>query len=248
MEKVVRNIQPSVLIGGVTSRDGLDNESLHKWCSELELPVSGTKQERINRIIIYYDNLRQTVSKTEDEREKWYEMYESLAFRDYSLLRVHNVITKDIEVEKYFEEATKYLFDYKLNHTPLKQIGSNHPDGLLSFKDMYVMWDNKSKEPPGLVNLKDHINQFHEYMENVDKTVPVFLVIAPDFTDESEIVAFQYTSENLGRNIVLITASELKSLAEEWSCKDNKRHDEPFPLGLLARAGRFNKKLVGKFT
>ncbi|MFY9113697.1 MAG: hypothetical protein WAO23_00445 [Dethiobacteria bacterium] len=245
-EKVIRNIQPSILLGGTTSRNGLDNESLHKWCSELDLPVSGTKQERIERIIKYYDNLRQAAQKTEDEREKWYEMYEALSIRDYSLLRGHNIISKDIEVERYFEEATKYLFEYKLNHTPLKQVGTNHPDGLLSFKDMYVMWDNKSKENPGLVNLKDHIKQFHDYMESTDKPVPVFLVIAPDFTEESEILAFQYTSDHLGRNIVLITAEELKCLAEEWSCKDNKRHDEPFPLGLMARAGRFNKKLIGK--
>lgn len=112
---------------------------------------------------------------------------------------------------------------------------------------MYVMWDNKSREAPGLVNLKDHIKQFHEYIENADKPVPIFLVIGPIFTDESELTAFKYTSENLNRNIVLITAEELKCLAEEWSSTENKRRDEPFPLGLLARTGRFNSKLLGSF-
>ena len=246
-EKVIKYIQPSVLINGVTTRDGLSNEDLHKWCSELDLPVGGTKQERIERIISYYDSLRQTAPVREDERTVCYEMYEELAFRDHSVLRAHNIISKDLEIESKFEEATSYLFQYKLNHIPLKQAGSNNPDGLLSFKDMYVMWDNKSKEHPGLVDLKDHIKQFHQYMEKVNKPVPIFLVIAPDFTENSELVAFNYTAENINRNIVLITAKELKSLAEEWSSPDNKRHDEPFSLGLLARTGRFNRKLLGSF-
>jgi len=244
-DKVVKNIQPSQFIGGITSRDGLNNDELYKWCSDLNLPVGGTKIERVERIINYYDSLRQTAPIRDDERAVCYEMYEKLAFRDYSLLRAHGIINKDIEVETKFEEATSYLFQYKLNHIPLKQAGSNNPDGLLSLRDMYVMWDNKSKEYPGQVNLKDHIKQFHEYMENADKPVPIFLVIAPDFTEESEIEAFNYTAENLNRNIVLITATELKALAEEWSNPDNKRHDEPFPLGLLARTGRFNRKILG---
>ena len=246
-EKVIRYIKPSILLGGVTTRDGLDNEALYKWCAEINQPVSGTKQERIERIISYYDSLRQTDPQPEDERTVWYEMYEELAVRDYPLLRAQGIITKDSEVDSKFEEATAYLFQHKLNHTPLKQAGTNHPDGLLSFKDMYVMWDNKSKEKPGLVDLKEHIKQFHEYMEKADKTVPIFFVIAPGFTDESELAAFQYTSEHLARNIVLITAQELKNLAEKWNSKENKRRDEPFPLGLFARTGRFNATILQKY-
>lgn len=84
-------------------------------------------------------------------------------------------------------------------------------------------------------------------MENANKPVPIFLVIAPDFTEDSEKVAFNYTAENINRNIVLINAKELKELAEEWASPDNKKHDEPFPLGLLARSGRFNRSLLGSF-
>jgi len=246
-ERVIKFIKPSVLIGGITARDGLSNDDLYKWCSDLDLQVAGTKQERIDRIISYYDSLRQTAPVREDERAVCYEMYEELAFRDYSVLRAHNMISKDLEIESKFEEATSYLFQNKLNHTPLKQVGSNNPDGLLSFKDMFVMWDNKSKEKPGLVDLKEHIKQFHQYMEKANKPVPIFLVIAPGFTEDSELIAFNYTAENINRNIVLITAKELKSLAEEWSSSVNKRQDEPFPLGLLARSGRFNRKLLGSF-
>jgi hypothetical protein len=246
-DKVIESIKPSVLIGGITPKDGLSNDDLYKWCSVLDLPVSGTKQDRIGRIISYYDSLRQTAPVLDDERVVCYEMYEELAFRDHSVLRAHNIISKDLEIESKFEEATSYLFQTKLNHTPLKQAGSNNPDGLLSFKDMYVMWDNKSKEHPGIVDLKQHINQFHLYMEKANKPVPIFLVIAPGFTEESERAALNYTADNINRNIVLITAKELKNLAEEWSSTDNKRQDEPFPLGLLAKTGRFNSKLLSGF-
>lgn len=61
-------------------------------------------------------------------------------------------------MERYFEEATSYLFETKLNHTPLRQAGTEHSDGLLSFRDNYIMWDNKSAETQ--VNLKDYIKQF----------------------------------------------------------------------------------------
>ena len=238
VQKCIQNIKPSFVL------DNLDTKSLHKWCTELKLMVSGTKQERIERIISYYDSLRQTETKTEDERAVWYEMFEELAIRNYSLLRAHHIISKDIEVESKFEQATAYLFQEKLKNTPLKQIGVNHPDGLLSLKDMYVMWDNKSKEKPGLVSLKEHIKQFHEYMEKSDKPVPIFLVIAPGFTEDSEIVASKYTAEHLGRNVVLITAKELKELAEKWSSEKNKKRDQPFPLGMFARTGRFDSKLI----
>ena len=247
-EKVIEHIKPSTLIGGVTPKDGISNDDLYKWCSSLDLPVGGTKQERIQRIISYYNSLRQTAPVREDERVVCYEMFKELAFRDHSVLRAHNIISKDIEIESKFEDATSFLFQNKLNHTPLKQAGSTNPDGLLSFKDMYVMWDNKSKEHPGHVDLKNHIKQFHQYMEKSDKPVPIFLVIAPGFTEESERAALNYTSENINRNIVLITAEELKGLAEEWSSPDNKRQDEPFTLGLLAKTGRFNSTLLGSFN
>jgi hypothetical protein len=131
-----------------------------------------------------------------------------------------------------------------LNHTPLQQRGSNHADGLLSLQANYLMWDNKSKEGP--VNLKDHVAQFNGYMDQADKPVPVFLVIGPDFTEESTAEAVRYHAQHFDRNIALITAKELKCLAQEWSSDQNKNREEPFPLGLLATTGRFNRTGLGK--
>ena len=154
------------------------------------------------------------------------------------------MIDKDLEIETKFEQATEYLFDDKLKHTPLHQAGTNHPDGLLSLGANFVMWDNKSKEKP--VNLKDHIGQFDAYMNNADKPVPIFLVIGPSFTPESESEAIRYHAQHFDRNMSLIAAQELKSLADEWSSDDNKRREEPFPLGMLAGTGRFDRERLGR--
>ena len=145
-----------------------------------------------------------------------------------------------------FEEATEYLFAVKLKHSPLRQVGTKHPDGLLSLGSNYLMWDNKSKESP--VNLRDHIRQFDGYMDQADKQVPVFLVIGPSFTEESGFEAVRYHAQHFDRNITLITASELKLLAEEWSAPENKSREEPFPLGMLAATGRFERSRLGELS
>ncbi|MCD4775980.1 MAG: hypothetical protein K8S15_08000 [Candidatus Aegiribacteria sp.] len=226
-----------------------NKDELHNWCAEIGLTVGGSKEQQITRIIEYYDSMQiRNVEDIEDERKIWYDVYTALAYRDRQHLRAESVIDKDIEIESKFEKATDYLFEKYLNHSPLNQPGTNKPDGLLSFKDMYIMWDNKSKETPGEVDLSFHLKQFHSYMENANanKHVPIFLVIAPAFTDTSEAVAIRYASKNIGRNIVLIAAQELRELAEEWASDNNKNREDPFPLGLLARPGRFKREALGK--
>ena len=237
------------IIARVRPRDCLNNfttDELHDWCNDIDQPVSGTKDQRSERLIEYYNPMQiRNPEEADDERRIWFDVFESLASRDRKHLRAEGVIDKDLEIEIKFEKATEFLFDQYLNHTPLNQPGTNKPDGLLSFKDMYIMWDNKSKEAPSEVDLHTHLNQFNGYMEASNKNVPIFLVIAPAFTDISESVAVRYASENIGKNIVLITASELKELALEWGSDANKRKDEPFPLGLLARPGRFKREALG---
>lgn len=237
-QRIIHRITPSVAL------EILNKDQLYNICSELGIAVGGSKNEKIKRIIEYFDKMQIKTKDAKDPRAVYYEHFVELAYRNSKLLRAKGIIEKDLEMEHYFEEATQYLFEEKLNHNPLNQPGSNRPDGLISFKDMYLMWDNKSKEKPGLVNLKDHIKQFDGYMNNSDKPVPIFLVIAPDFTPESELLSITYSAKNINRSIVLITAAELKAIAEKWYGKSNKRREEPFPLGLFGNSGRFNRKIV----
>lgn len=235
---IIRTIQPSNLLGGFSANDGMNVEGLSSWCSELGLSVSGTKKILIDRILQYYDSVRRIELKTEDSREKLVSVYSELAKRDLKFLRANDIIAKDLQCEHYFEDATNYIFEKMLLNKPLTLTGTDHPDGKLSFKDKYIMWDNKSKETP--VNLKEHIQQFDRYIKSSDKDVVVFMVIAPEFTSQSVQECVDYSLNN-DTQILLITADELKTVAELW----NKKHNgQIFNLGYFKQNGRFDIKLL----
>lgn len=237
-EVIIKSISPSNLIGGFSPRDGLDVTALSAWCAELGLPTAGAKAALITRILHYYDDMRRIEVKTEDSREALLACYHQLACRDLKYLRSNDIIDKDLQCERLFEDATNYLFENLLLNKPLTLTGTEHPDGKLSFKDKYIMWDNKSKETP--VNLKDHIHQFDGYIRASDKDVAVFMVIAPDFTEKSVQECVDYMLNN-DTQILLITADELKEVAEQWS---KKHPGEIFNLGYFRQNGRFDINLV----
>ncbi|MGC4094504.1 MAG: hypothetical protein QM756_42640 [Polyangiaceae bacterium] len=248
VERVVLNVPPSKAIASASPRYGLSGDELSDWCRDLNLSPSGPIEDKVRRVVAHFFALRPRVEAHVDERSFWYDFYAELACRNRELLRSQHVIEKDLEMESKFEHATQFLFQTKLGHTPLKQSGTDHPDGLLSLRSDYLIWDNKSKDPPGLFRLEDCITQFDRYMNGADKRVPIFLVIAPAFTDESEVEAIRYHAEHFDRNIVLITAGELKALADEWASPQHKNRETPFPLGLLAASGRYDRRKLGKLT
>ena len=228
------------LLGGFSANDGLDKKTLSDWCSTLGLVAYGTKPELINRVIEYYDNIKQVQCSEEDDREILYHFYEELAGRKLSDLRQQGVINKDLECEHKFEIATNYIFEKIFKIKPLIMSGTEHPDGILSFNDKLIMWDNKSKETD--VSLAEHIKQFDRYIKNSQKPVSVFMVIGPSFTADSQKECAKYAMSN-DTIILLITASELKALAENW-VKSHATDTEPLPLGVFKQNGRFNPDLV----
>lgn len=237
----VEQVNPRTLLGGISPRDGLAVEELSNWCDDLGLNVSGTKSELIDRVIAFYNGLSIRNAQIQDERELLYPFYEDLAFRRTANLRSQQLIEKDIEVERKFEAVTNYIFERMLGHKPLAMIGSNHADGALSFRDKVIYWDNKSKESP--VSLKDHLRQFDGYIRTSEKEVAGFIVIGPEFTQDSSQLAMQYQVEN-NILITLITAEELKQLAERWRSKQAPDSHDTFQLGYLLQPGRFNPNLV----
>lgn len=56
-EIILEQVRPSILLGGISPRDGLEHNTLKKWCGDLKLNVSGTKNDLIARIIEHYDNI-----------------------------------------------------------------------------------------------------------------------------------------------------------------------------------------------
>jgi len=237
---IVERVMAQNLIGGYSPRDGLNLATLSEWCSSLKICTSGSKNDLIDRIISYYDEAKQITMEQDDERALFYQFYTALAERNLDELRKNNIISKDLECERKFEEATNYIFEVLFKNKPLMLKGTEHPDGMLSFSDKLIMWDNKSKESP--VNLADHIKQFDRYISKSEKPVAIFLVIGPAFTEDSakECVKYTMSSDTL---ILLITAEELKELAEQWHTM-HKDDEVSFPLGYFKQNGRFNISLV----
>jgi hypothetical protein len=238
-ELCMDHILPENLLGGYSPRDGLEKGIIGEWCRDLRLPVSGSKDELIGRIIEYYDDLVEIDQDIADERESWFEFYLEFARRDYEFLRQRQLIEKDLDVEHRFEAATDYLFEKLLNHKPLSLPGSEQPDGALSHGDKRLLWDNKSVERQ--CNLKKHIGQFSRYFNKYSGGVTALLVIAPDFTAESANEALLF-EVNTGQKISLITSEEIKQLALDWN--SSKHKDEPFPLRFLRSSGRFNMSIA----
>jgi tetratricopeptide (TPR) repeat protein len=235
---ILTSIKPSQLIGGFSPRDGLNNSDLNEWLKSLNLSSSGGKEDKIIKLIEYYDNLNMIVESEEDERAKYFHYYEAIATRNIELLRKDGIIKKDLEIERLFEKATNYAFEVMLRHIPQKTVGNERPDGVLLFKDSIIMWDNKSKERP--VNLKDHIKQFEGYVARSEKPVIAFIVIGPSFTDESLDVAERFSLTN-DTFLSLITAKQFKDLCERWSSRPEK---EVFPLNYFRKSGFFNPRIV----
>jgi hypothetical protein len=239
-ELIMERVPATVILGGTSPRDGLMQDELVAWCKDLDIQSSGTKGDVVSRLIEFYDNLKQRGDQLEDQREHWYEHYSYFARRDRDFLRSQQLIDKDIEMERKFEDATRYLFEIKLGHKPLKMVGSEHADGALSFGDKLLLWDNKSKETE--VNLADHIKQFDRYITQSEKPVGVFLVVAPSFTEASAAVAMKFFVEKQVM-INLITADQLKELAETWN-QSGKESRGSFNLLFLSQTGEFNRSLV----
>lgn len=237
-EFVLNNIKPSNLIGGFSQRDGLNSTALQGWLKELGLTTSGTKDDRVSRLVEYYDNVHSITVDQTDEREIYFSYFEELAGRNIELLRKKGLITKDNEIERLFEKATHYAFERYLKHTPQQLIGTKRPDGIIPFKDQIIMWDNKSKESP--VHLKDHIKQFDEYIKTSQNRVSSFLVIGPSFTEESFTQATEYQINN-DVFLSLITAQQFKELSLRW---DKETNGNPLPLTYFKQTGKFNPRIV----
>jgi hypothetical protein len=236
IDRIVNSsIKPSEVL------DGFDRQKLADMCSYVGLRSSGNKPELVQRLIDFYDDLTFEERVTRDGREDWYNNYELLASRSYSELRAKKLISKDLDIEHQFEEATAFLFTSKL-HVPCdRSRKENRADGRLPLEnDQSILWDCKSVE--AAVNLQDHLDdQFDGYLrkERENGKQPLaFLVIGPTFSPQSIKLAHQFKART-NWDIALVTAEGLKHLAERWAAAEPEK---PFPVRLLNRTELIDKE------
>src|SRR5690625_2080671 len=144
---------------------------------------SGSKGQKIENIIDYFEALGSPeTSDPTDDRAQYYDVFEEVASRDYASLRDKGLITKDIEVGRLFEAATRYLFEKKFEIPLMEMPGTTHADGRVKIDGKHVLlWDNKSTETP--YNFPDeHVEQFLGYIRADTMRPTVFLVVVSDYT------------------------------------------------------------------
>lgn len=223
--------------------DVLSNDELAEICRDLPgVNVTGTKPERSKRIIAYFNNLKTKIeNKLEDERAKYYEVFDYLAKRDELFLMAQNIIKDDKIIGSYFEKATRYLFEKKLGHEVIPRQGKGvaTEDGEVRLSETEVLlWDNKSKRKDYKF-CKDHQRQFKDYIDSSEQIVRVFLVIVPfvDEKDEMEVLMAARDIKNSTKNrteIAVIAANDLKNIAENWRNFSSK---EKFDLSIFNYTG-----------
>jgi len=211
-----------VIAADIPPSDGLDtlsDQELYELCRTLPgANVSGIKEEKISRVIDYFDELVvKELPEDTDPGELYYDYLVELANRDRKNLLANNVISKDKEMDRSFELGTQYLLTQKLG-CELEEIGgTNKPDGCIPFgKDERLMWDNKSKEKE--YNFpQSHLRQFKGYIRDSVKRVNCFLVIVPEIGDGADKNTYRLkVDSDSDTDVALIRAEDLKWVAENW--------------------------------
>lgn len=242
IERVVQaGVQPSEAL------DELRSEELYELLGSLPgATVSGSKHEKISRLIDYFANLViKDLGDEVPEEEVYYEYLVELAERDRENLLANDVIKKDREMDRAFEKGTRYLFREKLGLEPLEPAGSDHADGILELDSTseLFMWDTKSKE--GVYTFpRSHLRQFKRYIRDSMRRVSCFLVIVPEVGEGVEEQAARLKVESRSDTDVSVVASEdLKWLAETW---EDQTQGARFDLEVFNITGVLNRSTLEK--
>ncbi len=234
-------LRPSRVLGVLSSRE------LYKLCSSLPgVSVGGTKAQRIQRIIGYFANLiTKEVSDEASPGERYYKYLPELARRDRENLLANQIITKDIDIERGFEAATRFLFESRLGVELMEMSGSEHPDGCVRMGGRrrtsgdVLMWDNKSTEsaysfPPS------HLRQFKRYIRDATDPVECFLVVVAK-PDDSAMERVWQLAAQCDTNVAVIAAEDLGWVAEEWW---SRNPDGRFDLEVLNMTGILSRPIL----
>ena len=205
--------KPSEVLAALMTSD------LAAICKKLQgVTVSGSKQERIDRIIDYFASLVSKMPESSDDpRAVYYEYLEEFAHRDNKNLYQMKLIKHDRDMERGFEEGTRYLFEVKLGQQLIEMPGTDHADGGVEFPNgELLLWDNKGKESVYTFP-KSHLDQFRRYIRESVKRVSVFLVIVPEYDPAARLQALKLKHlTDTDSDVALISAADLKYVAEMW--------------------------------
>ena len=237
-----------------TILDILKTGELVDLCKLYELPPNGRKAEIVERIVQYFRNYQ--VKGTRATPKELLSIYEDLSKQNKNAYRDIGIDDKDISLSTMtadFERATKYIFESIFRLTVKTQTpGREEPDGIIK-EDNIILYDCKTVLSPPYELPITHRDQFRRYIkDHYDKLEPhaktalkCFIIIAHSFDEKIKDKLAQMKIEPY-IPFCLITASDLKFIAENWL---KERRDKGLPSSLLIFQGFYTRdKLRIKFV
>lgn len=227
-------LQERIRLAGLApaeSLDSLTHDDLYAVLSALPgAKVSGSKGERIGRVIEYFDKMVfRDVPDEAPPGELYFQYLVELARRDREILLANDVIRKDREMDDAFEAGTRHLFAEKLGLELVPMDGSDHADGGVEIggRGDVLLWDNKSKESVYTFPAS-HLRQSKRYIRDSDARVACFLIIVPEVDDQAAHRAARLKVESgTDTDVALITAEDLVWVTEAWQDGGSDRAFDP---------------------
>jgi len=224
----------------------LDNDALDELFANFpELKRLVMRAVKIRHLISHFDRFASepVVPPPDGPDRIYYDHLVQLASRQYDVLRARSVIERDQNVDRAFERGVRYAFSKLLGHPAIRFTGIAHADGgVVARKGRMVLWDCKSAlKPYALTEAK--CAQFLQYVRKEDPNVVCpFLVFSGEFTSDSGGRALALKANcPPGTEIALMTAADLKWLADKWS---KEYPDKRLPLDVLAHTGLLNAGIL----
>jgi hypothetical protein len=228
-----------------TLLEHLDSDALDELLANFSDQKPPTMRAvKIRRLISHFDRFASKREGQEDGPHKiYYDFLVELASRQYDELRARGVIKHDQDVDRAFERGVRYAFSRLLGHPAKQFTGAAHADGgVVARKGRMALWDCKSSlEPYALTEVKGR--QFLDYVhKEAPNVVCPFLVFSGEFTSDSQAEALKLKTKcPPGTEIALMTATDLKWLADKW----NKEYPgKRLPLDALAHTGLLNAGIL----
>jgi len=249
VERIVNNIYSLAAI-----LDSLKVDELINLCKLYELPPRGRKKELIERIVHFFRNYQ--IKGTKATPKELFSIYEDLSKQNKNAYRDIGINDARITlptITEDFERATRYIFEAIFGLTVKTQTpGREDPDGVIK-EDNIILYECKTVLSPPYELPIAHRDQFRRYIKDqYDKLEPhaktalkCFILIAHSFSDRVNDILSQIKIEPY-IPICLITASDLKFIAENWLKEQKGR---TLPTSVLIFQGCYTRdKLRAKFV
>ncbi|WP_280535550.1 hypothetical protein [Halopenitus sp. POP-27] len=198
-------------------------------------------EEMVSAIIEYFEQSQKSVEQGEPAVDLYIDAYEEIADGAVNQVppQLQDLVDADNAEEKLdilFEEATGEIFREAFDLEGVNQLGQKATgmvaDGEIEQDGRWLLWDNKRRREQFKLG-SDARSKIKSYIDTKSKQHDVewFLIIAPDFTDRAATNAEQLEMQ-IGKDIRLVRAADLKGLAELWQ-DEYASDDRELPLSVF---------------